>query len=854
MLNHPFSILDYLDRLNIVKETSSEYHCTCPLCGAGGFKIDKKTGRYFTFVCDCMDTDQGKKAIIQAIAPLEPRYEPLPYRPRLSQPKTPNLSPLTGTVALAKFDVIPSDFPQPMKPTTVLPGIPQGATVTTYRYSSTQFVKRFDWQDKAKPKGRDKTFRQCHVNPVGELSWGKGSDSWPLYRESEAMSAKGWPLFLEGEECAEAARRLGLVATTLQGSNWSEEAIAHALTRLKEAGLPGIILIPDHDDPGETKGNKVIAASAKTDFPVIVIPMTQLWEDVPVAGDLADWIALENNTLNPEDLIRCLETELAQAVSQRSHSTDKPATDNPCSPVDQARIEIQQWLLENDPIAKALNRANLCRCYGIDRKTFDYLAACLDENSYKPKTKMYSPDEFMTLATGGSLLLAPGISGSGVTIIGGTSGAGKTTLAYDLAGAVIMKDEFLGEVPNKQGSVLFVSSDEPYAYTQDKLINRGLMHGYQVMLNWDVSQWHDLETAVEDMRPALIIVDSFNAIHNDPAFDENSAQASQTIKQLERLSVKYSVPVVLIHHTSKSKENKGVHKLRGSTAIAASCSSVLLLETMEGMTKTLTQPKIRGSEPLNLIVEMDVETGRFQVSQGNIADDTTKSLAQRLKDFFMVNPGRFFEMTELREQFVGHDRKVLTNALNRLVNQGHIIKRPSKVNPRFKVFGSECTQENSSLPVTPLSPSNSCVNNDQLISETIATQGLEDVTIMSSSMSPTESQEMTTENKVMPETKTESDISQVVTKPPLEGGEGLTTDDDPEGVLSKNGDDSSVHYLDWHDVTAEIDHLMTCLGWTTDQGRNYLRDHYGVTSRWKLTDEQIIDFLNVLRAMAQDRG
>ncbi len=45
----PFQILDYLDRLKVVKETRSEYHCLCPVCSDGGFKIEKKSGKYQAF-------------------------------------------------------------------------------------------------------------------------------------------------------------------------------------------------------------------------------------------------------------------------------------------------------------------------------------------------------------------------------------------------------------------------------------------------------------------------------------------------------------------------------------------------------------------------------------------------------------------------------------------------------------------------------------------------------------------------------------------------------------------------------------------------------------------------------------
>ena len=281
---------------------------------------------------------------------------------------------------------------------------------------------------------------------------------------------------------------------------------------------------------------------------------------------------------------------------------------------------------------------------------------------------------------------------------------------------------------------LFVNCDEPHQWGQDKLINRGITSNYEVLMDWDVTQWSALETAVEDMRPPLVIVDSFSGIHNDPNFDENSAQASQTAKKLERLSAKYCVPIVLIHHLGKSKENKGVNKLRGSTAIAASVSSVLILEG-EGPHKRLYQPKIRGSEPLDLTVEMDCENGRFRVTGGNVTDDATKSLTAKLINLFSANPNVLFENIELRDRFPGIERKTLTNALNKIlgttIGNGKIIKRPSKVNQKFKVYGLECITDEGLSPYTPLSLSSPSVNSGDYEAETITTQSLGVVTSLS---------------------------------------------------------------------------------------------------------------------------
>ena len=45
----------------------TSYHC--PVCDAPNFKINMKTGKWFSWSCDCASTEEGKREIRQKVSP-----------------------------------------------------------------------------------------------------------------------------------------------------------------------------------------------------------------------------------------------------------------------------------------------------------------------------------------------------------------------------------------------------------------------------------------------------------------------------------------------------------------------------------------------------------------------------------------------------------------------------------------------------------------------------------------------------------------------------------------------------------------------------------------------------------------
>ena len=348
-----FDIRTYLDRLNIIKETSTEYHCSCPVCSDGGFKIEKKSGKYNAFKCHC-----DLKAIREAIRPWREvkqqeeqkkasyhRDNPDKNRKQVGKQKPANLTRLSA---------IPTDLPNINQSNIAdwlqKQGVPATATETKYWYSSRAWVSRFEWKDESKPKGRDKTFRQGHILPNGKTKWSKGKQRWKAYRLEEAIdySKDKWIIGVEGEKCVEALRGIGLAAITWQGSNWNQKEMATDLAELKEAGAVGLVYLPDNDAAGMNKGQAVELAGMKVGLEVVIVEPAQLDKEIPHKGDVYDIINNYQNSLDESEFIYNLESAIHQAIEAQTKQnlTSDDESNGNRNILKWSQSDIACWLVE----------------------------------------------------------------------------------------------------------------------------------------------------------------------------------------------------------------------------------------------------------------------------------------------------------------------------------------------------------------------------------------------------------------------------------------------------------------------------------------------------------------------------
>lgn len=422
---------------------------------------------------------------------------------------------------------------------------------------------------------------------------------------------------------------------------------------------------------------------------------------------------------NSYDWNRCmakLEKEFYQELERRgilNYSTD---------PSERLKLEIKRYIAEKDEAKKALIAKEL-RKQGISNQDIKAIASQLDNSFATPKGKFFSSYDLLNYEPEVAPWLIPGLLPStGVALLAGDPGIGKSTLAYDCGYSVISGKPFLGETPARVGKVLFLTGDEPFNQLREKIITRGFfeyMGMFDVIHNWDISQNGMLEEKLEQLRPALVIIDSFSSIHQSEVFDENSSNAAREIRKLNPLLERYNCAGLMIHHTNKNKEQKGIHKVRGNTGITAAATAVWLL-TGEGNVRRFTTPKLRGSEPIDWNISLDIHSGRFDVVSGNEEIQQSKSVIGRVRELFeRLGHDTRLEFLEVKAQVSGTDSS-LRKALERLCNQGIIVKTPGKGGSSKVVYHLSSKY----IPSTP-PPSNDSVNLSNKISETFTKQSVE---------------------------------------------------------------------------------------------------------------------------------
>jgi hypothetical protein len=177
---------------------------------------------------------------------------------------------------------------------------PPSATWTYHNEAREPVGMVIRWDIPADPADPDSKPRKV-IQPVSKLAGGWANKGMPTPRPLYGLpvllatpaGSRVW--VCEGEKAADAARAVGLVATTSpHGSKSATNADWSALTG------QDVVILPDHDRAGEKYAADVarlaMAAGAKS---VWIVRLVELWAGMPEGGDMADLVQHRGGDVDP---------------------------------------------------------------------------------------------------------------------------------------------------------------------------------------------------------------------------------------------------------------------------------------------------------------------------------------------------------------------------------------------------------------------------------------------------------------------------------------------------------------------------------------------------------------------------
>lgn len=423
---------------------------------------------------------------------------------------------------------------------------------------------------------KDAPKRACWYHQEADGSWVPGRKGYlhRLYVSGGDLADAKVVVVTEGEKDADSVAAFGCVAVSGEnGANYW-----HPEYNFQLAGKD-IVLLGDNDDPGGKYLDKAQAGLLDAAKTVKRLDLRTIWPDIPVGGDVSDYIA---------------------------HVGEEEAKDKLRSLITMTRPIDREETRASTPLTK-------------EQEEFARFIRPLSE---------YEEEDIEWLVPG---YLPRG----GIVILAGDGGTGKTSVIADLAAAVSQhQTSVLGPVLQKRSDrVLLLNAEDPVRKVLKKRLrlagvdeNRVLCPDWKQLGDVDISEYRlgsgKLLRMIEFFRPELVVIDPFQSFL--PANVNMAArnQIRQCLQPLVALGERIGCTFVVVCHTNKQAMASGRMRIADSADIWDIARSVLMVgEADDDGTKYISNEK-NSYAPLQ-------DTVLFQIGESTIRRCGTSQLRDR---------------------------------------------------------------------------------------------------------------------------------------------------------------------------------------------------------------------------------
>ena len=269
----------------------------------------------------------------------------------------------------------------------------------------------------------------------------------------------------------------------------------------------------------------------------------------------------------------------------------------------------------------------------------------IESKRTKFSNKIFRADQVQISST--KYLIKNWFGYEGLSLVYGSSGAGKTLLALDLGFHVASGFEWFGNRVHG-GNVVYIMSEgtnvsnnriKAIETKKNELFSNSAKHFYylngSVSLYSDDNDTLDFVTTVKEFSPRLVVIDTLAMAMSGG--DENRTQdIGIVLKNMKRIQQELGCHVMVLHHPGKD-ESRGA---RGSSALHAASDTVLELKKTKDVVcvRAVKQRDMEGDKELNFKIEkvvIGVDEDGDEVSSA-VIEETGPMLGDKQEDILNI--------------------------------------------------------------------------------------------------------------------------------------------------------------------------------------------------------------------------
>ena len=337
--------------------------------------------------------------------------------------------------------------------------------------------------------------------------------------------------------------------------------------------------------------------------------------------------------------------------------------------------KMRSWWMITQNLATAIKNGDTDNILSLIEKVreFEY-SDNVAHNKLKPISAKDLPDEPPPDALWAGIIY-PG----SITQLNSEPGAGKSTIAYNIAAMGALGKPFLGIPFTKHIRTLYIDLETPQWLRRQKIETIcGELPEDFLLLN-DLDLLRDLSDLIQLCKKEnyeLIVLDTQSKVFAMEDENDNS-QANKAVALVEKLTKETNVAVLLIHHTRKGNGGlQAVYRGRGASAIAASVDIVANLEVLDADTLKLKVVKSRIPGVYLSLTMKKLGGDKFERVS---TEETNGGLElHRIQDFILnlLGNGEVWRTAKIQEraQREGYKERTVGDALRRLREAGKVIQ------------------------------------------------------------------------------------------------------------------------------------------------------------------------------------